>query len=68
MIAGRDTTAATLTFAMYCLARHPEVMQRLRAEVLEQVGPSRRPTFDDLKEFKYLRAVLNETLRLFPIV
>ncbi|KAH6893965.1 cytochrome P450 monooxygenase pc-1 [Coprinopsis sp. MPI-PUGE-AT-0042] len=68
MIAGRDTTAATLTFAIYLLARHPEVMKRLRAEVLERVGPSRRPDFDDLKELKYLRAVLNETLRLFPIV
>ncbi|KAG2006335.1 cytochrome P450 [Coprinopsis cinerea AmutBmut pab1-1] len=68
MIAGRDTTAATLTFCIYLLSQHPDVFQRLRTEVLEKVGPSRRPNFDDLKDMKYLRAVLNETLRLFPIV
>ncbi|KAJ2929607.1 hypothetical protein H1R20_g7493, partial [Candolleomyces eurysporus] len=68
MIAGRDTTAATLTFVIYLLSQHPDVLQRLRAEILEKVGPNRRPNFEDLKELKYLRAVLNETLRLFPIV
>ncbi|KAJ2916358.1 hypothetical protein MD484_g4071, partial [Candolleomyces efflorescens] len=68
MIAGRDTTAATLTFVVYLLSQHPDVLQRLRAEILEKVGPSRRPNFEDLKDLKYLRAVLNETLRLFPIV
>ncbi|EAU87478.1 cytochrome P450 monooxygenase pc-3 [Coprinopsis cinerea okayama7 len=68
MIAGRDTTAATLTFCIYLLSQHPDVFQRLRTEVLEKVGPSRRPNFDDLRDMRYLRAVLNETLRLFPIV
>ncbi|RXW22105.1 hypothetical protein EST38_g3734 [Candolleomyces aberdarensis] len=68
MIAGRDTTAATLTFVIYLLSQHPDVLQRLRAEILEKVGPNRRPNFEDLKDLKYLRAVLNETLRLFPIV
>ncbi|KAF5326502.1 hypothetical protein D9611_000513 [Ephemerocybe angulata] len=68
MIAGRDTTAATLTFAVYLLSQHPIVFQRLRSEILEKIGPNRRPSFEDLKELKYLRAVLNETLRLFPVV
>ena len=34
-------------------------MDRLRQEVLEHVGPTRRPTFDDIRDMKYLRAVLN---------
>ncbi|KAF7978575.1 hypothetical protein HWV62_45513 [Athelia sp. TMB] len=68
MIAGRDTTAATLTFLAYFLGQHPEVFQRLREEVLASVGPTARPTYDDVRDMKYLRAVINETLRLFPAV
>jgi cytochrome P450 len=47
---------------------HPEFLTRLREEIISKVGLSRRPTYDDIKEMKYLRAVLNETLRLFPAV
>ncbi|KAI0638092.1 cytochrome P450 monooxygenase pc-3 [Trametes polyzona] len=68
LIAGRDTTAATLTFVVYLMALYPHVFQRLRAEVLEKVGPTQMPTFDDVRNMKYLRAVINETLRLYPIV
>ncbi|KAL5533818.1 hypothetical protein ACEPAG_278 [Sanghuangporus baumii] len=68
MIAGRDTTAATLTFATYCLAMYPNVMRRLREEILAVVGSVRNPTYDDLKQMKYLRAFINETLRLYPTV
>jgi hypothetical protein len=59
MIAGRDTTAATLTFLIYLLAMHPDVMKRLRDEILEQVGSTRRPDYDDIRDMKYLRAVIN---------
>ncbi|KLO20137.1 cytochrome P450 monooxygenase pc-1 [Schizopora paradoxa] len=68
MIAGRDTTASTLTFAVYCLAMYPEILARLRQEVLTKVGTERHPTYDDLRDMKYLRAVINETLRLYPPV
>lgn len=68
LLAGRDTTASTLTSAMYLLAMHPEFLARLREEIISKVGLTRRPTYDDIKEMKYLKAVLNETLRLFPAV
>ncbi|TFK64712.1 cytochrome P450 [Pluteus cervinus] len=68
MAAGRDTTASTLTFAAYMLAEHPHVLQKLRDEILSKVGPDRRPSYDDFREMKYLRAVINETLRLFSVV
>ncbi|ESK94736.1 cytochrome p450 monooxygenase pc-1 [Moniliophthora roreri MCA 2997] len=68
MIAGRDTTALTLTFITYFLATYPDVATRLRNEVLATVGPSQRPTYDNIREMKYLRAVINETLRLYPVV
>ncbi|KAJ7499687.1 cytochrome P450 monooxygenase pc-2 [Mycena latifolia] len=68
LIAGRDTTAATLTFGVYVLAEHPEIMERLRKEILSTVGNSKMPTYDDLRSMKYLRAFINETLRLYPPV
>ncbi|KAI6140938.1 cytochrome P450 [Pisolithus thermaeus] len=66
LIAARDTTASTLTFLVYMLSQHPEVLKSLRAEVLSKVGNSGRPTYDDVREMKYMRAVINETLRLYP--
>ncbi|KAI0368065.1 cytochrome P450 monooxygenase pc-3 [Pilatotrama ljubarskyi] len=68
LIAGRDTTAATLTFVVYLMCLYPDVFKRLRAEILEKVGPTQMPSFDDVRNMKYLRAVINETLRLYPIV
>jgi cytochrome P450 len=68
LLAGRDTTAATLSWLMYELAHYPQTWQKLRAEVLEHVGPDRDPTYEDLKKLKYLNNALNETLRLYPAV
>lgn len=47
---------------------HPEVLNRLRDEILTVVGPERRPTYDDLREMKYLRAVINGDYDFFRIV
>ncbi|PHH65087.1 hypothetical protein CDD81_3485 [Ophiocordyceps australis] len=68
LLAGRDTTASTLSWAVYELANYPAIWHKLRSQVLEYVGPSRMPTYDDLKNLTYLTHVLNETLRLYPAV
>ncbi|KAL1718161.1 cytochrome P450, partial [Schizophyllum commune] len=68
LVAGRDTTSGTLSFGIYKLAEYPEIAEKLRAEIMEKVGPTRSPTYDDIKDMKYLRAFLNETLRMYPIV
>lgn len=68
LLAGRDTTAATLSWALYELAAYPDKVERLRAEVLECVGEYGTPTYDTLKNMKYLRYTLQETLRLHPAV
>ena len=52
-------TAATLTFAVYLLAMYPETAARLRAEILEKVGASQCPSYDDIREMKFLRAFIN---------
>nr|BAL14713.1 cytochrom P450 [Phlebia brevispora] len=68
MLAGRDTTAGMMTVTVYFLSQYPNVLKRLREEILEKVGPINRPTYDDIREMKYLRAVLNESMRLYPAV
>lgn len=69
LLAGRDTTAATLSWAFYELSRYPAKVARLRAEILDLVGPApAKPSYDNLKNMPYLRHVLHETLRLYPAV
>ncbi|KAI9053821.1 hypothetical protein LZ554_002769 [Drepanopeziza brunnea f. sp. 'monogermtubi'] len=68
LLAGRDTTASTLSWTFYELARHPEIWQKLRVEIKQQVGLERAPTYADLKGMKYLQNVMQETLRLYPVV
>ncbi|EEP76197.1 hypothetical protein UREG_01046 [Uncinocarpus reesii 1704] len=67
LLAGRDTTAATLSFCLFELSRHPAVVQKIRHEIASVCG-TRKPTYSELKEMKYLNAVLNETMRLYPVV
>lgn len=49
---------------------YPAVTARLREEILDKVGPTRRPTYDDIRDLKYLRAVINgradDTRKLSP--
>ena len=61
-------TAATLSWTFYQISNYPEIWAKLRREVLDVVGPDREPTYDDLKNLKYLTYTLNETLRLYPSV
>ncbi|KAH8814950.1 cytochrome P450 [Xylogone sp. PMI_703] len=68
LLAGRDTTAATLSWTFYELARHPEVMVKLREEIKTTLGWERMPTYADLKGMRYLQHTMNETLRLYPAV
>ena len=55
LLAGRDTTASTLSWTFYELARHPESYQKLRKEIIDRLGPNKPPTYDDLKSMKYLQ-------------
>ncbi|KAA1466958.1 cytochrome P450 [Dentipellis sp. KUC8613] len=68
LLAGRDTTSTTLTFVVYFLCLHPDVMMRLRQEIINEYGDNGMPSLETMRGLKYLRAVLNETMRLFPPV
>ena len=54
-------TACLLTYAFYMLAEHPEISDRLRQEILSKVGSTNRPSYDDIRDMKYLRAFINGT-------
>ncbi len=64
-LAGHETTALSLTYALRLLAQHPRELAAVVAE-LAAVLDGRRPTLGDLPRLPYTRAVLDETLRLFP--
>jgi cytochrome P450 len=69
LLAGRDTTASLLSFIMFYLARDKDVWKKLRGVVLEQFGTGTdKITFESLKRCTYLYCVINEVLRLHPIV
>lgn len=67
LIAAVDTTPGTLAWCWYLLAEHPEVEERLHAE-LDAVLDDGPPTVDDLPRLPYLGRILSEVLRLYPPV
>ena len=62
-LAGHETTANALSWALYLLAKHPDARARVEAEV-DALG--RVPSYDDLKLLPWTLAVLKETMRLYP--
>jgi cytochrome P450 len=65
LLAGHETTANALSWAFYLLAKHPEVRDRLEAELSAVLG-ERPPTYADLRSLPYSLQVLKETMRLYP--
>lgn len=47
---------------MYMLTQHPDIEKRLRAEVFDTVGPAGSPTYEHMRQMKYVRAFLNGLL------
>ena len=66
-LAGHETTALTLGWAFYLLSQHPEVEQRVHEEIDRVLG-DRPVRFEDVPQLTYARAVIDETLRLYPPV
>lgn len=64
-LAGHDTTTHALSWTLYELLQHPEVLAELRREVDTVLG-GRTPTLDDLNELVWTEAAFKETMRLYP--
>jgi cytochrome P450 len=64
-LAGHETSASTLAWALYLLACQPELQQQVREEVAAAWG-ERLPDFGDTRQLPLTHDVLKETLRLYP--
>jgi cytochrome P450 len=65
LLAGHDTTALAVTFALHLLGRHPDAARRLRDEIDDVLG-DRTPTAEDFDALAYTSMVLKEAMRLYP--
>jgi cytochrome P450 len=65
MLAGHETTAATLAWTWYLLSENPEAAERLASE-LDSVLAGRTPTVEDLARLPYTEMVILESMRLYP--
>ncbi|XP_076918488.1 cytochrome P450 CYP82D47-like [Bidens hawaiensis] len=66
IIAGSDTTAVTLTWALALLLNNPHALKAVQDEIDKHVGRDRLVEESDLKNLVYLDAVIKETMRLHP--
>eukprot|EP01012_Entosiphon_sulcatum_P009533 TRINITY_DN15392_c0_g2_i1.p2 TRINITY_DN15392_c0_g2~~TRINITY_DN15392_c0_g2_i1.p2 ORF type:complete len:222 (+),score=45.64 TRINITY_DN15392_c0_g2_i1:804-1469(+) len=68
MMAGHETIAHTLTYALFLLAREQPKQQLARDEVLRVLNGREDLAFEDLSRIPYVDAVVQEALRLYPTV
>ncbi|XP_076902061.1 6,7,8-trihydroxycoumarin synthase-like [Bidens hawaiensis] len=65
-VAGTDTSAATVVWSMTLLIKNPNAMKKAQEEVRNVIGKKGKIDEDDLPKLTYLKAVMKETMRLYP--
>jgi cytochrome P450 len=68
-LAGHETTAIAISWSVWLLSQHAEVLAKLRAELKERfiwTDVKNPPTYEQLQNCNYLEAVVKESLRLYP--
>lgn len=68
LLAGSETSANALSWALYLAHRHPPTLARLRAEAEAVLGERSSPMAEDLPALPFTRAVVQEAMRLYPPV
>jgi cytochrome P450 family 4 len=68
MFEGHDTTSMAISFMLLVLANLQDIQTKILSEILNVVGPTKIPTYEDLQNLKYTERCIKETLRLFPSV
>jgi cytochrome P450 len=76
MAAGYETTSTALAYATYELAKHPEILQKLQAEIDQlplsndnssDEGTKQYPDYDIVAQMPYMDMFVSEVLRMYPI-
>jgi len=67
MAAAVDTTSNTMQWVLYELARRPEIQKRLYDEVSSVIPSGERCTYQHLQHLPYLKAIIKEVLRMYPV-
>ncbi|PON74908.1 Cytochrome P450, E-class, group I [Parasponia andersonii] len=67
LLAGTDTSAMTLEWAMSNLLNHPHVLKKAKAELDSQIGRNKLVDESNLSKLHYLQSIISETLRLCPV-
>ena len=68
VLAGMDTTAATVQHFLRAMLSYPEIQRRAQAEIDQVIGLHKRPTLDDKPSLPYIKAIYLESLRWHPSV
>lgn len=77
IIAGKDTTASTLSWFFYMMCKHPLIQEKIAKEVREAAKLQKNTSIDEmaniiteeaLDKMQFLHAAITETLRLYPVV
>ncbi|XP_049387622.1 cytochrome P450 71B9-like, partial [Solanum stenotomum] len=68
LVAGSDTSASVIIWAMTILIKNPKAMKKVQEEIRNLMGNKDIVNEDDIQNMPYFKAVIKETLRLFPPV
>ncbi|KAJ3991490.1 cytochrome P450 [Lentinula boryana] len=67
-VAALETTSTTLMLFLYAIVLHPNVQEFAQLEIDRVIGRSRNPTFSDIADLPYVRAIVKEVLRWQPAI
>lgn len=65
-LAGHETTANGVSFALYLLASNPDIEDRFSNEIDNTIGKKNRPSMDEIKSLDLTSRIFKESLRLYP--
>lgn len=67
LVAGYETTALSLSYLFYVVARYPDIQRNILKEI-DAFGRGKDVKYEDLENFKYIEGVFKETMRMYPPV